>query len=372
VLIANAGVASAKYDRTIDGKTRVWHNVSAQKVQPRWSGDRDEKGYATGKGTLTWYRVDHGWETGSFLPDSKYVPLAKYTGKMVEGKLQGPVVSIDAKGRTFHAKFEDGTRKGEWAAGSMSGSKKEAGSEAKAPKVAGAQTDRPKPEAPKVDIPAEAPPPAPKLDQHVTTTPAAEAAQSKDSSANQAADMEQHSLQDLTRPPSSLRVASLSQPSTQTSAPTTETVETAATEPMSAASSPAASAEVSLNDDDAKAVSALDGEYQAAVKANDSTTMDRILADDFVLVGGAGQSWTKADLLKQARDKQGKYERHEVEQGTQKVRVWHDTAVVTETVWVKGTENGKPVDHKVSVTATYVRTPGGWRYVSSQASTPGK
>jgi len=189
-------------------------------------------------------------------------------------------------------------------------------------------------------------------------------------------DLEQHrgdSLQDLTRPPSSLRVASLGQPSPQPSEPPAVSVETtAAPERVSAPPSPAGSSASSLTDDDARTVAALDGEYQAAVKANDAATIDRILADDFVLVRGAGQGLTKADLLKQARDKQAKYERHEVERGTQKVRVWHDTAVVTETVWVKGAENGKPVDQKMSVTATYVRTPGGWRYVSGQASTPGK
>jgi len=47
-----------------------------------------------------------------------------------------------------------------------------------------------------------------------------------------------------------------------------------------------------------------------------------------------------------------------------------DTAVVTETVWVKGSINGRPVDQKLSVTETYVRTPNGWRYVSGQASLP--
>src|SRR3984893_11836356 len=73
VLIVNAASASAKYDRTIDGKTKVWHNVSQRLVQASWSGDRDGKGYATGRGTLTWYQVDRNWSTGSFLPASKYI-----------------------------------------------------------------------------------------------------------------------------------------------------------------------------------------------------------------------------------------------------------------------------------------------------------
>src|SRR5262249_27507058 len=49
--------------------------------------------------------------------------------------------------------------------------------------------------------------------------------------------------------------------------------------------------------DDARIVDALDAEYQQAVKNNDAATMDRILADDFVLVTGKGKVFTKVDLL---------------------------------------------------------------------------
>lgn len=41
---------------------------------------------------------------------------------------------------------------------------------------------------------------------------------------------------------------------------------------------------------DKRAVSALDTEYQAAVKRNDARTMDRILASDFVVVLGNGKT----------------------------------------------------------------------------------
>src|SRR5262249_58236997 len=65
-------------------------------------------------------------------------------------------------------------------------------------------------------------------------------------------------------------------------------------------------------DDDHKAViAALDTEYQKAVKENDAATMDRILADDFVLVTGRGQTFTKADLLREARNKTSIYEHQE-------------------------------------------------------------
>jgi ketosteroid isomerase-like protein len=126
--------------------------------------------------------------------------------------------------------------------------------------------------------------------------------------------------------------------------------------------SPAAS-----NADDEKAVAALDTEYQAAVKNNDVATMDRILADDFVLVTGLGKTYTKGDLLNEARSKRTIYEHQE--DSAQKVRVWGDTAVVTALLWAKGTEYGKPFDYKLWFSDTYVRTPDGWRYVFGQAST---
>lgn len=120
--------------------------------------------------------------------------------------------------------------------------------------------------------------------------------------------------------------------------------------------------------DDEKTVADLDTQYQAAVKNNDAATMDRILADDFVLVVGSGKSFTKADLLNEARKASRHYEHQE--DTDQKVRVWGDTAVVTAKLWLRGTENGKPFDYQLWFSDTYVRTPAGWRYVFGQASLP--
>jgi ketosteroid isomerase-like protein len=119
--------------------------------------------------------------------------------------------------------------------------------------------------------------------------------------------------------------------------------------------------------DEEKAVAALDTEYQAAVNNNDVATMDRILADNFVLVTGLGKTYTKADLLEEARSKRVIYERQE--DSNRKVRVWGDTAVVTALLWAKGTEDGKPFDYKLWFRDIYVRTQNGWRYVLAQAST---
>jgi ketosteroid isomerase-like protein len=123
-------------------------------------------------------------------------------------------------------------------------------------------------------------------------------------------------------------------------------------------------------EEDAKTVAALDTKYQAAVKANDATTMDQILADDFVLVTGRGGVFSKADLLDSARKKEVTYERQNEEPGTQKVRVWGDTAVVTALLWIKSVQAGKPADYRLWFSDTYIRTPTGWRYVFGQASLP--
>jgi ketosteroid isomerase-like protein len=120
--------------------------------------------------------------------------------------------------------------------------------------------------------------------------------------------------------------------------------------------------------DDAKTVAALDTEYQAAVKIDNAATMNRILADDFVVVTGSGKVYTKAHLLEMARTHRVQYEHQE--DSNQTVRVWHDTAVVTAELWMKGTEQGKAFDWHVWFSDTYVRTPTGWRYVHGQVSLP--
>jgi len=97
-------------------------------------------------------------------------------------------------------------------------------------------------------------------------------------------------------------------------------------------------------------------------------TMAAILADDFVLVTGSGKTFSKADLLKEARSASNAYEHQEA--GSRTVRVWGDTAVVTALLWVKGTSGGKSFDYRLWFSDTYVRSPSGWRYVFGQASLP--
>lgn len=128
----------------------------------------------------------------------------------------------------------------------------------------------------------------------------------------------------------------------------------------------ASAAAVSL--DDTGIVGGLDAQYQAAVKAHDVATMDRILAEGFILVTGRGRVFTKADLLQSARDTGVVYEHNEDTSRT--VRLWGNTAVVTALLWEKGSDHGKPFAHRLWFSDTYVRTAAGWKYVFGQASLP--
>jgi len=119
---------------------------------------------------------------------------------------------------------------------------------------------------------------------------------------------------------------------------------------------------------DEQTIAALDTEYQAAVQRNDVAVMDRLLADDFVLVTGKGRIYTKADLLRQAASKAVVYERQE--DSNQTVRIWGNTAVITAVLWAKGKDHGRPFEYRLWFSDTYVRTSTGWRYVFGQSSLP--
>jgi ketosteroid isomerase-like protein len=120
------------------------------------------------------------------------------------------------------------------------------------------------------------------------------------------------------------------------------------------------------SEDVARVVGDLDTQFQKAVKDNDVGTIDRILADDFVVVTGGGKTYGKSDLLAEARTKERIYERQEDYNRT--VRVYGNTAVVTAILWAKGTSNAGPFEYRLWFSDVYVKTPGGWRYVFGQAS----
>ena len=328
LVFASVAYGAGSYQRTRDGKTLVWNDSPKRGEEATWSGKRDKNGFAAGFGTLTWYQVEPTIVTGSNIPDARRyaVVINRYSGKMVHGKFKGAVTYVDANGKRLQATFVNGGKR----------------------PVNGPPDNRPRKKATLAPTPA------------VTATPTA--------------DQTPKPTPEVTPAPVAQETPTAVPQQTASVAPeqtATRTSEQQARQPdvqntIAPIPTPLALLKPSLTVD-AQTVAALDKVYQAAVKANDIAIMDQILADDFVLVTDRGASLTKADLIKEARAKRI-YEHQEEEEGTQKVRVWRDTAVVIALLTIKGTRDQNPFDYKVWFSETYVRTPTGWRYVFGQAS----
>ncbi len=121
-------------------------------------------------------------------------------------------------------------------------------------------------------------------------------------------------------------------------------------------------------EEDRRTVAALDIEFQLAVKHNDFATMDRLLHEDFVLMLGDGRAISREALF--ASERQTTYEQQDEEPGSQTVRLYGDTAIVTAKLWLKGRNARGPFDVTLWFSDTYIRTESGWRYAFAQASLP--
>jgi hypothetical protein len=160
LLLATVAYGGA-FQRTKDGKTLVWNNAPEPGDIATWSGKQDANGYATGYGTVTWYRADLKMSVGSNLPSpGQRLLIGRYSGQMVRGKFEGAVVNVDANGKTFHGTFAKGRKTNDWTSG---------------PASANQQLQQKKPETKIAETPAEGPSPSPGRQQH----PAVSSAPSK-------------------------------------------------------------------------------------------------------------------------------------------------------------------------------------------------
>jgi hypothetical protein len=117
LILAKGALADGAYQRTEDHKkTFVWNSDPKPDDTATWSGGRDAEGYATGPGTLQWFRRDRSFTTGSNIFVPKRTLISSYSGTMVHGKFSGSVMTVD-HGKTYHATFVDGHKNGRWTAG---------------------------------------------------------------------------------------------------------------------------------------------------------------------------------------------------------------------------------------------------------------
>ena len=148
LLIFTNAADAGRYQRTKDRKIRVWNEHPEHWDEAIWTGERDENGNATGPGVLTWYGIPHTAQMGSLIPSTRGHELtlvASFSGQMTEGRFEGLVVSTDAAGRNFHAKFVDGSPVSPWSAGT--GSKETSAEPAQKKRIAAAAPEGPPPPA---------------------------------------------------------------------------------------------------------------------------------------------------------------------------------------------------------------------------------
>src|SRR5205814_962891 len=79
----------------------AWNNLRGVPQGLAWSGPRDVNGYATGEGTLTWQRLGKC--------------VNSYTGRMVHGRFDGPVIREQGEAR-WQTTSVNGDRAGDWPA----------------------------------------------------------------------------------------------------------------------------------------------------------------------------------------------------------------------------------------------------------------
>ena len=124
LLLASGVYGGGIYQHTRDQRALIWNSLPRPDEEAAWSGDQDSKRYATGYGTLTWYRVQRAIGTGSHIlpstgPAGSAIVINRYSGKMVLGKFDGPVVNVDANGKMFHSTFANGIKVTDWVAGPL-------------------------------------------------------------------------------------------------------------------------------------------------------------------------------------------------------------------------------------------------------------
>ena len=357
LLLASVAYGAGSYQRTRDGKTLVWNDSPKRGDEATWSGKRNKNGFATGSGILTRYKVEPTILTGSNIPDVRRnaVVISRYSGKMVGGKFKGAVTYVDANGKTLQATSVNGAnrpsprQKATWV---RTTKVRTAPTAEETPTPPSQQTVMQTPErtsAPATPEPAPEQSPSPIVQEPQTAVPP---------------ETVTLAAKGMATPPSEQQARQPDARSTTVPTPSRseDFLRSRSERPLDLPKPPRTM--------DAQTVAKLDAVYQAAVKANDVAILDEILADDFVFLTDRGASLTKADLIKEAREKRTTYEHQDVEEGTQKVRIWRDTAVVTALLRIKGTKDQNPFDYKVWLSETYVRTPVGWRYVFGQALKP--
>lgn len=113
----------------------------------------------------------------------------------------------------------------------------------------------------------------------------------------------------------------------------------------------------------------LEHEWDDAIVRRDAKTLDRILAEDYLLITPDGQVVTKTQLLESLQGPRvDGFELKSITEGETASRVYGNTAVVLGNFTIKGQVAGQEVETPFRHTDVFVRRDGRWRCVSRHST----
>ncbi len=115
-----------------------------------------------------------------------------------------------------------------------------------------------------------------------------------------------------------------------------------------------------------KDVTKLSKQITDALVKGDTTFLDGVMADDWMLIGSDGDIVDKEKQLRDIKDGTLKFDA--MDKSEMKVRVYGDAAVVTGRIRAKIRLKGRAVGNPLGFTEVFIRREGKWRSVSAQVT----
>jgi len=109
-------------------------------------------------------------------------------------------------------------------------------------------------------------------------------------------------------------------------------------------------------------------DYDEAQIKGDGAELDRLIADDYVLMNSSGRMQSKAQLIADYTTPGYKIEPFEILEPVEKV--WSNGAVMGGLVHLRGVESGKPFAITLRFADIWAKRDGRWRVIYTHVSRP--
>jgi ketosteroid isomerase-like protein len=115
---------------------------------------------------------------------------------------------------------------------------------------------------------------------------------------------------------------------------------------------------------------ALENKWNDAYKRGDASTMESLLAEDFIITVEDGSTYSKSGYLAHTADAELHVQTSEMID--LKVRMQGNVAIVTGAYHEKGTSRGRPYESRDRLTDIWLKTGNQWQVIAAHYSIPTK